>query len=104
LHLCSIQAVDCEPAQTVRQRRQISLKGSGDFAGPLDLAAKLANSIGRSNTLHKTYAPVDIETVRNVDDARIKGRRRMRAENKAGDFVSTPQPNDVSTLKTGDAK
>jgi hypothetical protein len=35
---------------------------AGD-AGPLALAAKLANSIERSNTLHKTYAPVDIEAV-----------------------------------------
>ena len=56
---------------------------AGD-AGPLGLAAKLANSIGRSNTLHKTYAPVDIEAVRNTDAARLKGRRRMRAENENG--------------------
>jgi hypothetical protein len=42
-------------------------------AGPLGLAAKLANSIGRSNTLQKTYAPVDIEAVRDTDDARIRG-------------------------------
>jgi hypothetical protein len=32
---------------------------AGD-ARPLGLSAKLANSIERSNTLHKTYAPVDI--------------------------------------------
>jgi hypothetical protein len=60
---------------------------AGD-AGPVGLAAKLANSIGRSNTLHKTYAPVDIEAVRGTDDARLKGRRRIRAGNKTGDFVS----------------
>jgi hypothetical protein len=36
---------------------------AGD-AAPLGLSAKLANSIERSNTLHKTYAPVDIEAVR----------------------------------------
>jgi hypothetical protein len=60
---------------------------AGD-AGPIGLAAKLANSIGRSNTLHKTYAPVDIEAVRNIDDARLKGRRRMRAENRSGAKVS----------------
>jgi hypothetical protein len=60
---------------------------AGD-AGPMGLAAKLANSIGRSNTLHKTYAPVDIEAVRNTDAARLKGRRRMRAENENGTKVS----------------
>jgi hypothetical protein len=32
-----------------------------------------ANSIDRSNTLHKTYAPLDIEAVRNADEARFKG-------------------------------
>jgi len=60
---------------------------AGD-AGPLGLAAKLANSIGRSNALHKTYAPVDIEAVRNTDAARLRGRRRMRAENESGAKVS----------------
>ena len=68
------------------------------------MAAKLANSIGRSNTLYKTYAPVDIEAVRSVDDARVKGRRRMHAENKTGEFVSTHQPSDVSTFKSGSTK
>ena len=71
---------------------------AGD-AGPIGLAAKLANSIGRSNTLHRTYAPVDIEAVRNTDNARLKGRRRIRAGNKPGDFVSTLQPSNVSTFK-----
>ena len=64
---------------------------AGD-AGPIGLAAKLANSIGRSNTLHKTYAPVDIEAVRNTDAARLRGRQRMRAENKSGAKVSKKQP------------
>jgi len=64
---------------------------AGD-AGPLGLAAKLANSIGRSNTLHKTYAPVDIEAVRNTDAARLRGRQRMRAENESGAKVSKKQP------------
>jgi hypothetical protein len=73
---------------------------AGD-AGPIGLAAKLANSIGRSNTLHKTYAPVDIEAVRDTDDARLRGRRRIRAGDKTGDFVSTPKPGDVSTLRNG---
>ena len=64
---------------------------AGD-AGPLGLAAKLANSIGRSNALHKPYAPVDIEAVRNTDAARLRGRRRMRAENESGAKVSKKQP------------
>ncbi len=68
---------------------------AGDL-GPIGLAAKLANSIDRSNTLHKTYAPVDIEAVRSADAARLKGRQRMRAENESGAKVSKQQPRGVS--------
>ena len=60
---------------------------AGD-AGPIGLAAKLANSTGRSNTLHEIYASVDIEAVRNTDAARLKGRRRMRDESGSGVKVS----------------
>ncbi len=80
------------------KRRLMDMRRSGVVeavagdAGPIGLAAKLANSIGRSNTLHKTYAPVDIEAVRNTDAARLKGRRRMRAENESGAKVSKKQP------------
>lgn len=92
------------------KRRLMDMRRSGVIeavagdAGPIGLAAKLANSIGRSNTLHKTYAPVDIEAVRNTDDARLKGRRKIRAGNKAGDFVSTQQSGDVSTFKPDGTK
>ena len=85
-------------------RRSGVVEAVAGNAGPIGLAAKLANSIGRSNTSHKTYAPVDIEAVRGVDDARVKGRRRMRAENKSGKFVSTLQPSDVSTFGSERAK
>jgi hypothetical protein len=62
---------------------------AGDV-GPLGLSAKLANSIERSNTLHKTYAPLDIEAVRNADAARLKGRKRIRAgERKRGKSINS---------------
>jgi hypothetical protein len=79
------------------KRRLMDMRRSGVVeavagdVGPLGLAAKLANSIGRSNTLHKTYAPVDIEAVRNTDAARLRGRRRMRAENESRAKVSKKQ-------------
>jgi hypothetical protein len=57
-------------------------------ADGIGLAAKLANSIGRSNTLHKTYAPVDIKAVRNTDESRLRGQRKMRAANETGSEVS----------------
>jgi hypothetical protein len=84
------------------KRRLMDMRRSGVVEaiageiGPIGLAAKLANSIERSNTLHKTYAPVDIEAVRNADAARLKGRQRMRAENETGAKVSKQQPAGVS--------
>jgi hypothetical protein len=91
------------------KRRLMDMRRSGVVeaiagdAGPLGLSAKLANSIERSNTLHKTYAPVDIEAVRNTDAARIKGRRRMRAANESGVKVSTGQSTRVSTNRGDDS-
>jgi hypothetical protein len=89
------------------RRRLMDMRRSGVVeaiageAGPLGLSAKLANSIERSNALHKTYAPVDIEAVLNADAARLKGRRKMRARNESGTKVSTGQPAGVSTRKGG---
>jgi hypothetical protein len=80
------------------KRRLMDIRRSGvreavaGDASAMVLAAKLANSIGRSNTLHKTYAPVDYDAVRNADAARLRGRRRMRAENETGIKVSKQQP------------
>jgi len=83
-------------------RRSGTVEAVAGGADGLGLAAKMANSIDRSNTLHKTYAPVDVEAVRGVDDARLRGRRKMRAANEAGAKVSTQQPGNVSTAR--DAK
>jgi hypothetical protein len=45
------------------QRSGVVEAVAGD-AGPLGLAAKLANSIERSNTLHKTCAPIKYQPAR----------------------------------------
>jgi hypothetical protein len=92
------------------KRRLMDMRRSGVIeaiagnAGPLGLSAKLANSIGRSNALHKTYAPVDIEAVRNTDAARLRGRQRMRMENESGAKVSKQHPGGVSIFKPNSAK
>jgi hypothetical protein len=85
-------------------RRSGTVEAVAGGARPLGLAVKLANSIERSDTLHKTYAPVDIEAVRNTDAARLRGRQQMRTENKSGEKVSKPQPGKVSNSKGGAAK
>jgi hypothetical protein len=92
------------------KRRLMDMRRSGvveAVAGKADaigLSAKLANSIRRSNALHKAYAPVDIEAVRNTDAARLRGRQRMRAENESGAKVSKQQPTKVSSLRSSGAK
>jgi hypothetical protein len=63
-------------------RRSGTIEAVAGGANPVGIAAKMANSIGQSNALHKTYAPVDIEAVRNTDEARLQGRRKMRAANE----------------------
>jgi len=80
-------------------RRSGVVEAIAGNVGPLGLSAKLANSIERSNTLHKTYAPLDIEAVRNADAARLKGRQRIRAGNENGVKVSTQSARRVSTDK-----
>jgi hypothetical protein len=65
-------------------RRLMDMRRSGTIeaiAGGADItivAAKMANSLDRSSELHRTYAPVDLAAVRNADEARSKGRRKMR--------------------------
>ena len=39
------------------------------------LGEKLANDFATSTFLQKTYAPVDLDTVRQADEARQKGRK-----------------------------
>ena len=91
------------------KRRLMDMRRSGvveAVAGKADaigLSAKLANSIGRSNALHKAYAPVDIKAVLNTDAARLRGRQRMRAENESGAKVSNQQPIKVSSPKPSSA-
>ena len=81
-------------------RRSGTVEAIAGRADAVGLAAKLANSIGHSNALHKAYAPVDIEAVRNTDEARVQGRRKIRAGNETGAKVSKHQPRRVSKAGT----
>jgi hypothetical protein len=47
----------------------------------LKLASKMANTLSASYRLHKTYAPVQLASVRDVDAARKDGRRTLREQN-----------------------
>ncbi|MHA6684202.1 hypothetical protein [Mesorhizobium sp. A556] len=60
-------------------RRSGAIEAQAGGATTSETAAKMANSISTSNALHKTYQPVDLETVRQADAARRLGRTRLRA-------------------------
>jgi hypothetical protein len=66
----------------MRRSGAIELQAGG--AAPSATAAKMANSISSANAIHKTYQPVDLETVRQADAARRLGRQRIRNGNKEG--------------------
>jgi hypothetical protein len=63
-------------------RRLGAVEAVAGGAAPAQLSAKLANSIGQSKKLEATYAPVRVAAIRQADDARKAGRKRMREEQK----------------------
>lgn len=63
-------------------RRSGAIELSAGGASPATTAAKMANSISSANAIHKTYQPVNLETVRQADAARRIGRQRMREANE----------------------
>ncbi len=53
-------------------------RGRRWWVAETQLSAMMANSIGQSKALEKTYAPIQIQTVRAAKDARSKGRQALR--------------------------
>jgi hypothetical protein len=47
------------------------------------LAAKMANTISQASELQRTYLPVDPASVARADAARLRGRAKLRSENKS---------------------
>jgi len=61
-------------------RRSGAVEAVRGDAKPTKLSAKMANTIASSNRLHRTYIPVDVEAVRDVDEARQRGRERIKSK------------------------
>jgi hypothetical protein len=61
-------------------RRSGAVEATRGGAAPTKLSAKMANTIASSNRLHRTYIPVDVDVVRDVDEAREAGRERNRSK------------------------
>jgi hypothetical protein len=66
-----------DPALLRRARRRNDGRGLPvPDAKAKNIPEKFGNSIGRSNTLFKTYNPVDLEKVRITGAQRLQGRRK----------------------------
>jgi hypothetical protein len=61
-------------------RRSGAVEAVRGDATPTKLSAKMANTLSSSNRLHRTYVPVDVAAVRDVDDARALGRERIKSK------------------------
>jgi hypothetical protein len=61
-------------------RRSGAVEAMRGDAAPTKLSTKMANTIASSNRLHRTYIPVDVAAVRDVDKARAIGRERNRGK------------------------
>ena len=66
-------------------RRSGSQEAQAGDVSPLALATKLANSISQSKRLQDTYLPKRAATVRLADEARKRGRQKLRGERPANE-------------------
>jgi hypothetical protein len=78
-----------ERRQLADFRRSGSVEALAGEASPEKLSTKMANTLSASNRLHKTYGPVVLQSVREVDDARRRGRTKLR-EQKPDESVTAP--------------
>jgi hypothetical protein len=63
-----------------------ALTGGADSEG---ISSKMANGLSQSDRLRKTYLPVQLAKVREVDVARMRGRTKLR-EQKRDESVRAP--------------
>jgi hypothetical protein len=79
-----------ETRQIADMRRSGAVEGDAGGASASDMSNKMANTIGTSNRLRKTYTPVNAASVRRFDEARERGRERLE-EQKPPKSVMTPK-------------
>jgi len=70
-----------ESRQLADFRRSGTVEALAGDATPEKVSSKMANSLSQANRLHKTYAPVQLASVRDTDAARRRGRAKLREQN-----------------------
>jgi hypothetical protein len=78
-----------ELRQLADMRRSGAVEADAGGTTDTDLSNKMANTIAASTRLRKTYNPVNVVSVRRVDEARERGRKHIR-EQKSTESVTTP--------------
>ncbi len=71
-------AFDGDTRVLMDMRRSGAVEAAAGDVDPNALAAKMGSTINRSQHLQRTYQPVDLASVLNADEARRRGRRRIR--------------------------
>jgi len=69
-----------EKRQIADFRRSGATEALAGNVPPEKLSSKMANTLSASNRLHRTYAPVQLVSVRDADDARKVGRAKLREQ------------------------
>jgi hypothetical protein len=83
---------DGEQRQVADMRRSGAVEADAGGASGTDLSNKMANTISASNRLRKIYTPVNVLSVRRVDEARELGRRNMTEEQKPTKSIISAKP------------
>lgn len=71
-----------ERRQLLDLRRSGAVEAIAGGATAETLAHAMGNTLSASNTLYRTYVPVNVTTLKDVADARRRGRQKLRDENR----------------------
>jgi hypothetical protein len=74
---------DEETRTLMDMRRSGAVEALVGEVDPGHLGAKMANTIADARDLQRTYQPVDLAAVRAADEARLRGRRKLRMGGKS---------------------
>jgi hypothetical protein len=73
---------DNEQRQLADMRRSGAVEGDAGAGSLTDQSNKMANSVAASSRLRKTYNPVNVVSARRFDEARERGRKAMKEEQR----------------------
>jgi hypothetical protein len=91
-----------ESRQMADFRRSGSVEALEGEAPPEKLSSKMANTLSASNRLHKTYGPVMLAAVRDIDAARRRGRTKLRGQSEQSEDESVTAPAGKVSQADGD--